>query len=144
MGMGTGAMFVGAQKKLPKKERGRKEKGEDYIIFTLLNHLIENHYKKWLKFSCILLQVTHELWFLNFTHGKLGCLLSFPLRSFLLHDAHAFGQLSLVTLPGHLSIKHFQHLFPFLDLFAGSNLTLLHHLQLHLACASFWMVLDEG
>ena len=66
-------MFVGAQKKLPKKERGRKEKGEDYIIFTLLNHLIENHYKKWLKFICILLQVTHEFWFLNFTHGKLGC-----------------------------------------------------------------------
>ena len=35
---GTGAMFVGAQKKLPKKERGRKEKGEDYII----SHLIKS------------------------------------------------------------------------------------------------------
>ena len=35
---GTGAMFVGAQKKLPKKERGRKEKGEDYI----LSHLIKS------------------------------------------------------------------------------------------------------
>ena len=43
--VGTGAMFVGAQKKLPKKERGRKEKGEDYIISHLLNYLIENHYK---------------------------------------------------------------------------------------------------
>ena len=37
-GFGTGAMFVGAQKKLPKKERGRKEKGEDYII----SHLIKS------------------------------------------------------------------------------------------------------
>ena len=36
--VGTGAMFVGAQKKLPKKERGRKEKGEDYII----SHLIKS------------------------------------------------------------------------------------------------------
>ena len=36
--VGTGAMFVGAQRKLPKKERGRKEKGEDYII----SHLIES------------------------------------------------------------------------------------------------------
>ena len=35
---GTGAMFVGAQKKLPKKERGRKEKGEDYIS----SHLIKS------------------------------------------------------------------------------------------------------
>ena len=43
---GTGAMFVGAQKKLPKKERGRKEKGEDYIISHLIkSSLIENHYK---------------------------------------------------------------------------------------------------
>ena len=37
--LGTGAMlFVGTQKKLPKKERGRKEKGEDYII----SHLIKS------------------------------------------------------------------------------------------------------
>jgi pre-mRNA-splicing helicase BRR2 len=43
---GTGAMFVGAKKKLPKKERGRKEKGEDYIISHLIkSSLIENHYK---------------------------------------------------------------------------------------------------
>ena len=35
---GMGAMFVGAQKKLPKKERGRKEKVEDYII----SHLIKS------------------------------------------------------------------------------------------------------
>ena len=69
----------------------------------------------------MLLQVTHELWFLNLSHGKLAYLLSFPLQSLLLHDAHAFGQLSLNTLPGHLSIKQFQHLFSFLDLFAGSN-----------------------
>ena len=35
---GMGAMFVGTQKILPKKERGRKEKGEDYII----SHLIKS------------------------------------------------------------------------------------------------------
>ena len=35
---GMGAMFVGTQKKLPKKERGRKEKGENYII----SHLIKS------------------------------------------------------------------------------------------------------
>jgi hypothetical protein len=30
---GTGAMFVGAQKKLPKKERGRKEKRRELYNF---------------------------------------------------------------------------------------------------------------
>ena len=144
LGNGHRGHVCGCPKKTPQK--GKREKGKRRGLYNF--HLIKSpHWKslqKMLKFSCILLQVTHELWFLNFTHGKLGCLLSFPLWSFLLHDAHAFGQLSLDTLPGHLSIKHFQHLFPFLDLFAGSNLTLLHHLQLHLASASFWMVLDEG
>ena len=40
---GTGAMFVGTQKKLPKKERGKKKKGENYIISDLIkSSLIED------------------------------------------------------------------------------------------------------
>jgi len=120
---GMGAMFVGAQKKLPKKERGKKEKkGENYINSDLIkSSLIENHYKNgWnsLVYYYRLLMSFDSL--ISHMENWDVCYLSLCNPFCCMMHMH-LGSCLLTPFLDIVSIKHFQHLFSFLDVFAGSN-----------------------